>query len=399
MSPSLVRSAVVLGLLSCVGPFAIDMYLPAMPAIATDLRAAPASVQATVLAFFVAFGLAQLVYGPWADQAGRKRPIYVGVTIFLLASVACATAQSAGALILWRFVQGLGAAVVMVVPRAIIRDLYTGTEATRLMALVMLVISVSPMLAPLAGSGILAVAGWRTIFAVLCAAAAASLILTATLLPETLKPEDRVAVDARSLAAGARGLMTDPAFLGLTFVGGFGMASFFVFITQASFVYTGQFGLSPTGFSLAFAVNAIGFFASSQLAAGLGARFGARRVVVVATAGFAVAACATFAAAAAGFGSLPVVIGGLFLGNAFLGLVIPTAMVLALDDHGDRAGLASSLGGALQMLAGGLASGLAGLVFDGTAVPMVGAVAVCAVLAAVLALAVVARRAPGLSGT
>ncbi len=393
MQAGLFRSAVILGLLSCVGPFAIDMYLPAMPTIAADLNASVAAVQATVTAFFVAFGLAQLVYGPWADQSGRKPPLYVGVTIFIVASVGCAFAGDVTTLTLWRFAQGLGAAVVMVIPRAIIRDMHTGHAATRLMALIMLVISVSPMLAPLAGSGVIAVADWRAIFWVLCAAAVASLAMTAFLLPETLAPADRVRVNLRSLMAGTATLMTDRWFLGLTFIGAFGMASFFVFLTSASFVYTGQFGLSPTGFSLAFAVNAIGFFAASQAAAGLGQRFGARSVVRVATLGFAACAIATVLLVAAGFTSLPVVVAGLFIGNAFLGLVIPTVMVMALDDHGDIAGLASSLGGTLQMLTGGVVTILAGPFFDGTALPMLGAIAFCAAAAAVLALLVLARPA------
>ena len=393
MTHSMFRSAAVLGLLSAVGPFTIDMYLPAMPAIGRDLSADVGAVQMTITAYFIAFGLAQLVYGPWADQAGRRTPVFFGLTLFILASLGCTFAPTMGALVAFRFLQGLGAAVVMVVPRAIIRDLYTGNEATRLMALVMLVISVSPMLAPLAGSGVIAVFGWRAIFAILCLAAVASLLLTRFALPETLPPEHRVPIHFATLLSGARGLLGDRKFLGLTFTGGFGIASFFVFIASASFVYTGQYGLSPTGFSLAFALNAIGFFAASQLAATLGERFGARRVVLWATAGFATMALTTLALIAAGFTALPVLMGGLFLGNAFLGLVLPTTMVMALDEHGDVAGLASSLGGTLQMLAGGVVTALSGVVFDGTALPMIAAIAGCAVTSFLLALSVLGRPA------
>ncbi len=176
-------------------------------------------------------------------------------------------------------------------------------------------------------------------------------------------------------------MLSDPTFMGLTFIGGFGMASFFVFIASASFVYTGQFGLSPTGFSLAFAINALGFFSASQLAATLGMRFGARRVVLAAVAGFAVATVGLLGLGLAGMASLPVIVAGLFLGNACLGLVIPTTMVMALDAHGDIAGLASSLGGTLQMFAGGLMIAVSGPFFDGTAVPMLATIALCAVLA------------------
>ena len=394
MRNGLFRSALVLGLLSCIGPFSIDMYLPAMPQIARGLNADVAGVQTTISAYFLAFGIAQLVYGPWADQSGRKPPLYLGVGIYLVGTAGCYLAPSIGALIAWRFVQALGAAAVMVVPRAIIRDMHTGHEATRMMAAIMLVISVSPMLAPLAGSAVIAVADWRAIFGVLAIAGVISLLMIAFLLPETLRQEDRVPVSAGRLLSGARHLLGDRVFMGLTFTGGFGMASFFVFLASASFVYTGQFGLTPTQFSLAFAANAIGFFSASQMAATLGQRFGARRVVLWATAGFAVFALLTLAVVAAGIGGLPLLIAGLFMGNACLGLVIPTTMVMALDPHGEIAGLASSLGGTLQMLAGGAVVMLSGPFFDGTAVPMVAAIAACALAALALALWVLLRPLP-----
>jgi MFS transporter, DHA1 family, multidrug resistance protein len=385
MKTSFARSAIILGLLSCVGPFAIDMYLPALPAVAANLGASISAVQVTLTAFFIAFGVSQLVYGPAADWYGRKPPLYVGLAIFIAGSLACALAPGIGWLTAARFVQGMGAAAVMVIPRAIIRDMHTGTEATRLMALVMLVISISPMLAPLAGSGLIKVWDWRAIFLLLMAAGAASLLLTAFLQPETLKAEDRVPIEPRTLLAGSKTLLSDPYFMGLTFIGGFGMASFFVFIASASFVYTSQYGLTPTGFSIAFAINAIGFFGASQMAAGLGERFGMAQVVSWATAGFLFFTFVLFALVTAGFGSLYVVVALLLCANACLGLIIPPVMVMALDPHGDIAGLASSLGGTLQMLAGSLMIALASPFFDGTAHPMVTAIMLCAAAAFVLA--------------
>lgn len=392
MSDSLLRPALVLGLLSCIGPFAIDMYLPAMPAIGADLGASVQAMQGTLTAYFLAFGLAQLVYGPWADQAGRRVPIYTGVAIFLIGSLVCAFATSAGMLSAGRFVQGLGGAAVMVVPRAIIRDMYTGHRATRLMAAIMLVISVSPMLAPLAGSALIAVFDWRMIFGALAIAGLVSLAMTRFLLAETLPPEARRPVSAAALWRGTRVLMTDRTFLGLTFIGGLGTASFFVFIASAAFVYTQEFGLSPTGFSLAFAVNALGFFSTSQMAAGLMQRLGGRRLVMLATAGFAASTLALLVLGLAGAATLPVTVGGLFLANACLGLVIPPTMVMALDEHGAIAGLASSLGGTLQMLAGGAMIALSGPFFDGTVVPMLAAIALCGALSFGLAQAVLRRQ-------
>ncbi|GHF05912.1 Bcr/CflA family drug resistance efflux transporter [Aliiroseovarius zhejiangensis] len=381
MSVSLVRSAVVLGTLSMVGPFAIDMYLPAMPAIATDLGAGETAVQATITSYFIAFGIAQLIYGPWADQSGRKLPIFVGVGVFLIASIGAAMAGSVAELTAWRFLQGLGGAVLMVVPRAIIRDMHTGADATRLMAMIMLVISVSPMLAPLAGSGILAFAGWRVIFGVIAAAALISLTMTATLLPETLPAHRRTRANLRSMLKGARTLLTDPGFMSLTFIGAFGMASFFVFLASASFVYMNQFGLSPTGFSLAFAVNAAGFFTASQFAGPLAGRIGLAKTIRLGTGVFAGFTLVLLVISLLGGATLPIVIGFLLLGNAGLGLVIPTTMVMALEDHGDLAGLASSLGGTLQMLTGGVMIVAASPFFDGTATPMVAAIALCGAIA------------------
>lgn len=385
MSP-MFRTALVLGLLAAAEAFAIDMYLPALPQITEDLRTSEATMQLTLTLYFMAFGLAQMIYGPIADQVGRKPPLYAGMGIFLLGSVGSAVAPDIAWLIAARILQGAGAAAAMVVPRAIIRDMYTGPEATRLMALVMLVISISPMLAPLAGSGLLAVAGWRSIFWVLAAVSLLGLALIRWQQPETLAPEYAVPVNIASLAGGCRTLLAEPVFMGLTLVGAFGFASFFVFIAAAPFVYSGEFGLSPTQFSLAFAVNAIGFFATSQLAAPIGERVGMQVVMFWAVVGFAVFCVGLFVVALLGGASLFVVMGGLFLANACLGFVVPTVMVMALDPHGEIAGLASSLGGTLQMILAGLVVTLAGPFFDGTVVPMTGAVAGCGVLTLATAL-------------
>lgn len=384
MSTSLLRPALVLGLLSCVGPFAIDMYLPAMPDIGGGLGTSVAAMQGTITAYFLAFGVAQLFYGPWADQAGRKPPLYAGLAVFLIGTLICALAPSITWLMLGRFVQGLGGAAVMVVPRAIIRDMATGHQATRLMAAIMLVISVSPMLAPLAGAGVMAIASWRWIFGVLAIAALLSLLMIRFVLVETLPQAQRQRFDMADTMRGAKRLLSDRGFMALTFLGGFAMASFFVFIASGPFVYTQAFGLSPTGFSLAFAVNAIGFFGASQLAAGFGQRFGAARVVRIAVMGFFASTVCLALIGTLGFASLPVVMAGLFIANAFLGLVIPTVMVLALEEHGDIAGLASSLGGTLQMLAGGVMIAVTAPFFDGTALPMLVAIAICGTIALAL---------------
>lgn len=381
MRDPLFRMALVLGLLSAVGPFAIDMYLPALPQVAADLGTTEGGAALTLTSYFIVFGIAQMIYGPMADAVGRKRPLVIGVAIFTLATVAAALAPTIGWLIAARAVQGLGAATLMAVPRAVIRDVATGPEAAKVMSTIMIVIAVSPMLAPLTGSVIMAWGGWREIFAVLAVAALVSLALILFVLPETLAPEHRRPVSLAPMLWGARRLLTDRRFMGLTMIGGFGMASFFVFLSSASFVYTRQYGLSPTGFSLAFAVNAIGFFTASQFAGPMAQRHGMERVISLAITGFAGIMVALALIVWLGMDGLPVVMAGLFLGNACLGLVMPTAMVMSLDPHPDIAGLASSLGGTFQMLTGGVMIALTGPFMDNSAASMVTAIALCAGLA------------------
>ncbi len=392
MRASFAKSAIVLGLLAAVGPFAIDMYLPALPTISASLGASTAATQMTLMVFFVAFGVCQIVYGPVSDMVGRKPPLYFGLALFGAASVGCALAPSIAWLIAFRTLQGVGASSVMVIPRAIIRDMHTGVEATRLMALVMLVFSVSPILAPLTGSALIVLFGWRAVFVAVTIATLLSIALLALFQPETRLEKDRVRISAGSLAAGFGKLLRDRHFLGLTFIAGLGMSSFFAFLASSSFIYIDHFGLTPTEYSLGFSVNAIGFIGSSQFAARLGGRFGMARVVTTAVTCYAAIAVALFAVTLAGVDSLAVLIVMLFCSFAFLGLVIPTTMVLALDAHGPIAGMASALGGTLQMLTGAAMIVIVSLFFDGTALPMVTTIAACALGAFVLAQLTLGRR-------
>jgi MFS transporter, DHA1 family, multidrug resistance protein len=392
MPSTFTRNAVVLGLLSAVGPFAIDMYLPALPAIAADLRTSTSATQLTLTMFFIAFGLCQIAYGPLSDVYGRKAPLYAGLALFIAGSIGCALAPTVGWLIAFRVLQGAGAAAMGVIPRAIIRDLHTGVEATKLMSLVMLVFSVSPILAPLTGSALIVPFGWRAVFVAVTVAAFIAVALLATLLPETRPAHERISGSVRSVFGSFAELLGDWHFLGLTFIGGLGMASFFAFLATSSFVYIGHYGLSPTQYSLAFSINAVGFIGASQLAGSLGGRFGMKRVVMAAVSVYAGFAMLLLALTLAGFDSLLVLIPLLFVAFAFLGLVIPSTMVLALENHGPIAGIAAALGGTLQMVTGGIMIAVAGLFFDGTSLPMVATIALTAVGAFAISVATLRPR-------
>lgn len=391
MRDHLIRTAVVLGLLSAIGPFAIDMYLPALPQVAADLHITEQTAALTLSVYFLTFGLAQLIWGPMADAMGRKPPLVIGVVIFLIASVCAAAAPTIGWLIAARALQAFGAATLMAVPRAVIRDTATGPDAARMMAAIMVVTAISPMLAPLAGSAIMLFGTWREIFAALAVAAVISLGLILFVLPETLPAERRAPVRPGQIAAAAKRLVRDRQFVGMTLIGGFGMASFFVFLSSASFVYAHQFGLTPTQFALCFAINSIGFFTASQFAARLGQRYGMERVVSLAITGFLATMMALVALVWITGGTLVMVIIGLIIANAFLGLVIPTSMVVALDPHPDIAGLASSIGGTVQMLTGGLMIAATGPFMDNTSLTMTAGIGLCALLAWIAAVATMPR--------
>jgi DHA1 family bicyclomycin/chloramphenicol resistance-like MFS transporter len=386
MTSRFARNAIVLGLLSAIGPFAIDMYLPALPAISADLQADTAAVQASLIVFFVAVGLCQLVYGPVSDMVGRKAPLYFGLVIFVAGGIGCALSPTIEWLVFFRFIQGIGACAGMVVPRAIVRDLHTGAEATKLMSLIMLVFSVSPLLAPLTGSAIVAAASWHVIFVVISAAALLGIVLILLFLQETRPAEERIRSSFGSVVSGYRLLVGDRHFLGLTFIGGLGLSSFFAFLANSSFVYIGHYGLTPTEYSFAFSINAVGFIGSAQFAGWLAQRFGFPRVVKTAVGAYSLLMVVLLAAMFAGVDNLAFLMAMLAVSFGCLGLVIPSTAVLALENHGPIAGMASALMGTLQLVAGAVVIAIAGVLFDGTPLAMVAVIALCSVGTLVLSL-------------
>ena len=385
MKHNFLRLALVLGLLSAIGPFAIDMYLPALPAIGRALHADVHQVQLSLMAFFLAFALSQLLYGPASDIFGRKTPLYVGIALFVAGSIGCALSPSIGWLIAFRAVQGLGGGAPNVITLAVVRDLHTGAEAARLMSLLMLVFSVSPILAPVVGSLVIDAGGWSAIFWVIGTIGVLGLALATFALEETRPPAERVDSDLASTGRAFALLLRDRHFLGLTSVVSLGVASFFIYLSNSSFVLINHYGLTPRQYSLAFSVNAASFIGASQLAGRLGHRYGLKRVVAVSVAGFALTMCAGSALNLAGVDNLATMIVMLMIGFGFLGLVIPSTTVMALEHHGTIAGAASALMGTMEMVSGAIVIALMGLVVDGTARPMLAGVAGAALLTWLLA--------------
>ncbi|HEY4199768.1 MAG TPA: multidrug effflux MFS transporter [Devosiaceae bacterium] len=384
MNSQIFKAALVLGLLSVIGPFAIDMYLPTLPAIGVALEADTAQVQMSLMAFMAAIAVCQLAYGPISDMVGRKPPLYFGIALFIAGSVACALAPNIQWLIAARLVQGIGACASMALPRAIVRDGYTGPAATQLMSMLMLVFSVSPILAPLTGSLIIQFGDWRTVFWVMAGAGALGLVLLAVFQKETRPASARVESSLGSAMRAYAMLGRDWNFLGLSLIGAFGMASFMAYLGNSSFILIEHYGLTPTFYSFMFSINAVAFIGVSQFAGFLGKRYGLNNVVRAAVTGYVLVMLALGAAFLFGTDSLVVMASLLFVGFGFLGLIIPTTAVLAMDSHGEIAGTASALLGTLQLVVAAIVMGISGAFFNGTALPMVIAIAACAVVAFIL---------------
>ncbi|GAA1108809.1 multidrug effflux MFS transporter [Kitasatospora arboriphila] len=362
------RLIVVLGALSAFGPLSLDMYLPALPALAGDLGVRDADVQLTLTACLLGLALGQLVAGPLSDRRGRRGPLLVGLAGYVAASALCAVAPNAEVLTAARLLQGLAGAAGIVISRAVVRDLYDGVEAARFFSLLMLVNGLAPILAPVVGSQLLRFADWRAVFAVLAAVGAALLAAAALALPESLPAERRSGSGLPRTVRSFGGLLADRRFMGYAVGAGCAFAAMFAYISGSSFVLQQVYGLDAQQFSLVFGGNALGLVLLGQLNARL---LRSRSPEVMLRAGLAVSAsggAGLLLAVVAGLG-LWAVCGSLLLVVAAVGLVMPNSTALALSGR-DDAGTASALLGLLQFALGGLAAPLVGLGGSGSALPM-----------------------------
>lgn len=384
--------ALTLGLLSAIGLFALDMYLPALPTIAANFNADSHAVQASLISFFAAMAVSQIVYGPLSDMFGRKRPLYAGIGLYIIGAVGCALSPSIEWLIAFRFLQGMGACAGVVIARAIVRDLHTGPAAAQLMSRLMLVFSVSPILAPLAGSIVTVFGDWRLIFWVMVGAGVVGLVVALFFLEETRPAAARSESSIGSALKSYGTLLRDPYYLGLVLIASFGMSSYMIYVANSSFVLIEHYGLSPTFYSIVFSVNAVAFIGMSQLNGWLSRRIGLRKVIRGAVLGYATMMVALAFVFSMGFDRLEIMAAFLFGGYGFLGLIVPTAAVLALEHHGRIAGTASAMMGTIQFVTSALVVGIGGLFVDGTARPMVTVVALCSVVVLLLSLLVLRSR-------
>ena len=390
MSPrQRLRLVLVLGFLIALGPLTIDMYLPSLPTITTDLQTTAAAVQLTLTGTLAGLALGQLLVGPVSDAIGRRTPLLFGVGVHILASLLCVIAPNLAVLGTLRVLQGLGAAAAAVVAMAIVRDLFTGLPAATLLSRLMLVMGAAPILAPTLGGIVLSWTSWRGVFVVLTLFGVAILTVTALALPETLPVESRRSGGVLGTIRDYGRLFTDRVYLGLIVVAGLAMAAMFAYVSGSSFVFQEQYGLSEQQFGFVFGAGAVGLITATQLNVRLLARWSPAQILVSALLGGAAAGAVLLLFAATGFGGLPGVLIPLWLVLASAGLALPNAPALALSRHGEAAGTAAALLGAVQFGIGALAAPLVGVL--GTGAVAMAVVIAAGMLASVIVLLVVVR--------
>ena len=378
--PHRVQLIVILGALSAFGPLSLDMYLPALPALAADLGASAAEAQLTLTACLLGLACGQIVAGPLSDALGRRRPLLAGLVGYTLASLICATAPSVPVLVLLRLLQGVAGAAGIVIARAAVRDLFSGADVARFFSLTMIVNGLAPILAPVIGGQVLRLTSWRGVFVVLTVVGLL-LVLSALLgLPETLPSGRRRSGGLRATLHTYRRLLADPALMRYSLASGLAMAAMFAYIAGSPFVIENLYGVSPQRFSLIFGTNAFGIVVLSQIGARLVGRAGAGRLLAAGLGVSLLGSLLLLASVTLGAG-LAGILPAFFLIVASIGLIGPNATALALADHPQTAGSASALIGVMQYIFGAVVAPLVGLGGMATAMPLAVVIVSLSVLA------------------
>lgn len=371
---------ILMGALTAIGPFAIDMYLPAFPTIAANLGVPRGDVERTLAAYLIGLALAQVFYGPMADRYGRKPPLMVGLALFMVASLGCALAGSVQALTSWRVLQAMGGAAGIVIPRAVIRDHYETHEAARAMSLLMLIMGLAPILAPLAGGQLLGIASWRSLFWVMLAGGVMLMTAVVLIMKESLAPERVVPLRLGTIVQNYRALFAHRGFMAHSLAGGFGQAGMFAYIIGSPRVFIELYGVDPKYYGLLFGTNALSLIICSQISARLLRTHTPRQLQRRALISLACASLAAVALALAGWMTLPLLMACLICYMGSQGFVNPNSAALALSDQGKRLGAASALLGTLQLSCGALAGFAVSAWQTDSALPLTTTLATCACL-------------------
>ena len=370
----------LLGALTGFGPMSIDMYLPALPAIAESLHSSASGVQLTLSAFFVGFGAGQLIYGPCSDRWGRRPPMLGGIALYIVASWLCALASGVGPLTAFRLLQGLGACSAPLLARAMVRDLYDRDRGASMLSLMMLIMGAAPLLAPLVGGQLLVVSGWRSIFGVQAGFGAVCLLGGWVGGFETLARAKRSGANAAEMLARYGALLRDRAYLGYTISSGAAFAGMFAYFAGSPFVFIQLYRVPPQHYGFLFAVNVVGLMVGAAVNSRLVLRYGSDRLLRYGVRAAAVAGGVLLVAAVTGAGGLAGLVIPLAAYMSSLSFVGANAMAGALSRFRHVAGTASALAGTIQFTLAALAGLAVGALNSGTAVPMAAVIAATGVV-------------------
>lgn len=374
----------ILGLLSAIGPFSIDMYLPAFPAIAKGLHTSVASVMLSLSSFFIGISIGQLVYGPLLERYGRKKPLYAGLIIYAISSFACAASTTVEMLIFFRFLQALGGCVGMVASRAMVRDLFEVKENAKIFSTLMLVIAVSPIIAPTLGGFITTYLGWRYIFGMLIVVIAIILLGVYFLLPESKQPDANYSLKPSAILKSFATIIKQPQFSVYTFTGAVAYAGLYAYISGSPYVFMVIFKVSELHYGWIFAIIAGGLIGSSQLNNIFLKKYTSEQIVktvlyVQSTIGFILVTLSLL-----GFVELYSTILLIFMFLCCQGLIFPNASALSMAPFGHNAGNASALMGFIQMSVGAFMSAMVGILQNDSIIPMTGVMAFCSITASLI---------------
>jgi MFS transporter, DHA1 family, multidrug resistance protein len=367
--PSRTWLVVIIGALSAFGPLSIDMYLPALPSLPQEFTGTASQVQLTLTACLLGLAAGQVIAGPLSDRMGRRRPLLAGLLMYALASLMCAVAPTLPALIAFRLLQGLAGAAGVVIARAVVRDLFSGSDVARFFALTMLINGLAPILAPIIGGQMLRFTTWRGVFVLLTVIGVGLFLLAALGLRESLPEEQRHTGGIVETLRTFRALLTDRIFVGYALASGLAFAAMFAYISGSPFVLQRIYGVSPQTFSVIFGTNALGIVVASQISGRLAGRVRPRKLLAIGLRYSVVGGLLLLGVVLLGVGLVGVLL-GLFLVVSSIGLIAPNATALAMAEHRRRAGSASALVGVMQYIAGAAVAPLAGVGGAGTALPM-----------------------------
>ena len=376
-----------MGTLSALSPFSIEMYLPAFPAIAKDLSTSVEHIQLSLTSYFIGISLGQLLYGPLLDRFGRKKPLYIGLVVYIIASLGCAVTHSANTLIVMRLLQALGSCAGMVAARALVRDLFPVGDIAKVFSLLLLVVALSPMVAPTVGGYISSGLGWHWVFIILTVIAVVIFAGCVYWLPQGREPDNQLSLKPAPIILNFYDVFKQPQFYVYAVTGGIATASQYAYLSGSSNVFIGFYHVSQKQFGWIFAFIAAGLIGSSQINSVLLRKFKSEQVIKIALVVQSLIGIALFTFTLKGWINELEMILFIFLFLCCQGFVSPNASALSLAPFAKQAGSASALMGFLQMGIGSIASGLVSLLstaYHSTALPMTGIMVFCAILGTLL---------------